>query len=155
MVGCTGRGVFGVLSDGTPAEIDPAASVGGVSLLLGRLPGVEAHTFATNRPTSGFQGEGGATKRTDGGNWPAVHHEPAARGCVAWVTLLAAMCAVHAAPAAGGWGSEAACRAWLGLPAELEPLSLSLFTLNTCTHLLDQCLEGLGGAFPQMVITGE
>ena len=47
VAGCTGRGVFGILPDGSPAEIDPAASrTAGISLLLGRVPGAVVRTFA-------------------------------------------------------------------------------------------------------------
>ncbi len=51
VVGCTGRGIFGVLPNGTPVEIDPSSTrQAGISLLLGRVPGARFHAFAGKRP---------------------------------------------------------------------------------------------------------
>lgn len=50
VAGCSGRGIFGILPGGEPAEIDPSTRQPGISLLLGRVPGARAHAFSCKRP---------------------------------------------------------------------------------------------------------
>lgn len=66
--------------------------------------------------------------------------------------------------AAGGWSSEAACSAWLGLQeagaaagpgANLQPLSCLIFPHSSAGQDVHGCIEGLQAAYPHMLVTGE
>ncbi|KAL4443953.1 hypothetical protein ABPG75_011690 [Micractinium tetrahymenae] len=107
VVGCCGRGLFGV-QGGAAVELDPSqARHKGASVLLGRLPGCQLRAFA-------------------------------ARG-----------------PPAGGWASKEACRAWLGLGfLDPAPASCLLFAHGSAGGHVHNCVEAMGAALPQMVLTG-
>lgn len=107
VVGCCGRGLFGVQA-GAAVELDPSqAKWKGASVLLGRLPGSRLRAFAAED-----------------------------------------------APA-GGWASPEACRPWLGLgPGDVPPAVCLLFAHPSAGGQLPDGVEGLGAAFPGMVLTG-
>ncbi|PSC69328.1 FIST C domain [Micractinium conductrix] len=63
----------------------------------------------------------------------------------------------------GGWSSESACSAWLGLQeagaaagpgANLQPLSCLIFPHSSAGQDVHGCIEGLQAAYPHMLVTG-